>query len=118
MTKGSRSRVVLLMGFCAVFLVSGIEVGTLKASVLKSVAVQNEPQDKSQDKSEVRTFSGKVVSQNGEHYILRDEANDVWYHLDDQQQAQKFLGKTVQVKGILDVRNDMIRVREITELKA
>jgi|SRR5215469_14869172 len=114
MTKGSSSRIALLSGLCAVFLISGIQVGTLKASVLRSIAVQNE----SQDKSEVRTFSGKVVSQNGEHYILRDEVNDVWYHLDDQQQAQKFLGKTVQVKGILDTRTDMISVREITELKA
>jgi len=118
MTKGSRSRIAPLFGFCAVFLASGIEVRTLKASVLRSIAVQNESEDKSQDKSGVRTFSGKVVSQNGEHYILRDEVNDVWYHLDDQQQAQKFFGKTVQVKGILDARTDTIRVREITELKA
>lgn len=71
-----------------------------------------------QSTPEVKTFTGKVLSQNGERFILRDEANDVWYHLDDQQQAGKFAGKNVLVTGVLDGRTDMIQVREITEAKA
>lgn len=114
MSKGSSSRIALLSLSCAAFLVGGIQVRTLKASALRAVVLQNAPQDK----PEVRTFSGKVLSQNGEQYILRDDVNDVWYHLDDQQQAGKFCGKTVQVKGVLDARTDTIRVHEITELKA
>ena len=69
------------------------------------------------DEPNVNTFTGKIVSQNGVRYILRDEANDVWYHLDDQQQAGKFFGKSVVVTGTLDGRSDMIHIRNITESK-
>jgi len=77
-------------------------------------AAQNQPQEQ----SDVKTFSGKVLSQNGVRYILRDDVNDVWYHLDDQKQAEKFAGKSVLVTGILDGPTDTIHVREITEAKA
>lgn len=63
----------------------------------------------------LQTFSGKIMSQNGDRFILREDASDMWYHLDDQQQASKYLGKTVQITGTLDGRNDMIHVRNITE---
>lgn len=69
------------------------------------------------DEPNVNTFTGKILSQNGVRYILRDEANDVWYHLDDQQQAGKFFGKSVVVTGTLDGRSDMIHIRNITESK-
>ena len=69
------------------------------------------------DETNVNTFTGKIVSQNGDRNILRDEANDVWYHLDDQQQAGKFFGKIVVVTGTLDGRSDMIHVRNISESK-
>ncbi len=69
------------------------------------------------DESNVNTFTGKIVSQNGDRYILRDEANDVWYHLDNQQEAGKFFGKTVVVVGTLDGNTAMIHVRNITESK-
>jgi hypothetical protein len=77
-------------------------------------AAQNQPQEQ----SDVKTFSGKVLSQNGVRYILRDDVNDVWYHLDDQKQAEKFAGKNVLVTGVLDGPTDTIHVREITEAKA
>lgn len=66
----------------------------------------------------VQTFTGKIMSQNGDRFILRDDTSDIWYHLDDQQQASKYLGKTVQVIGTLDGRSDMIHVRNITEEKS
>jgi Protein of unknown function (DUF5818) len=69
------------------------------------------------DEPNVNTFTGKIVSQNGVRYILRDEANAVWYHLDDQEQAGKFFGKSVVVTGTLDGRSDMIHIRNITESK-
>jgi hypothetical protein len=119
MTKGSGSRIALLFVFCAPFFVSGIQTQTLKASALPPIIVQGGAQGGEDQKApEVRTFAGKVLSQNGERFILRDEANDVWYHLDDQQQAGKFAGKNVLVTGVLDGRTDTIQVREITEAKA
>ena len=35
----------------------------------------------------VQTYTGTIALLNGSLYILRDERNDTWYHLDDQQQA-------------------------------
>jgi Protein of unknown function (DUF5818) len=69
------------------------------------------------DDAAVQTFTGKIMSQNGDRFILRDEANETWYHLDPQQEAGKFLGKNVQVTGTLDGRADMIHVRNIAENK-
>jgi len=63
------------------------------------------------------TFTGKIVSQNGDRFILRDDVNEVWYHLDDQAQAQKYLGRDVLVTGVLDGRSDMIHVRNIVVAK-
>ena len=67
------------------------------------------------DAAAVQTFTGKIMSQNGERFILRDETNETWYHLDPQQEAAKFLGKNVQITGTLDGRADMIHVRNIAE---
>jgi hypothetical protein len=72
-------------------------------------------QNQSQDPSAISTFKGKILSQNGERFILRDDANDTWYHLDDQQQAGTFLGKNVVVTGVLDQSTDTNRVRSIVE---
>ena len=69
------------------------------------------------DEPAASAFTGKIVSQNGDRFILRDEVNEVWYHLDDQAQAQKYFGKNVVVIGVLDGRSDMIRVRNIAEAK-
>lgn len=60
-----------------------------------------------------QTFVGTIVSMNGERYILRDDVNEVWYHLDNQQEAGKYLGKKVEVTGTLDGRADEILVKSI-----
>ena len=64
-----------------------------------------------------QNFAGKIVSQNGVRYILRDDQDNTWYHLDDQQQAGKFLGKLVNVTGTLDGQTDTIHVSAIAESK-
>lgn len=58
-------------------------------------------------------FVGTIVSMNGERYVLRDDVNDVWYHLDNQQEAAKYLGKKVEVTGTLEGRSDEILVQSI-----
>ena len=65
--------------------------------------------------AEAQQFEGVIVSKNGELYVLRDDANSTWYHLDDQQSAGKHLGKKVLVTGSLDGRTDVIRVQKIEE---
>ena len=72
-------------------------------------------QASSTSNSPTQNFAGKIVSQNGVRFILRDDQDNVWYHLDDQQQAAKFLGKVVNITGTLDGQTDMIHVATISE---
>jgi hypothetical protein len=90
--------------FCAGFAIAPAEVAAVHAAPVRPELLQ--------------TFSGKIMSQNGDRYILREDASDMWYHLDDQEQASKFLGKTVQITGTLDGRSDMIHIRNIVEDKS
>jgi hypothetical protein len=69
------------------------------------------------DQGDERLFTGKIVLLNGELFILRDDTNGVWYHLDDQTTARKFAGKNVNVKGKLDVSVDVIHVQTMEEQK-
>jgi len=71
----------------------------------------------SQDGNQLTAFNVTILSQNGQRYILRDDVNNVWYHLDDQRRAAKFLGKSVLVTGALDESTVTIHVREIIEAK-
>lgn len=101
--------------FGAVFLFISAQASPLNATTTSpSLFAQSQPETE----SAATTFTGKIVSQNGDRFILRDDANEVWYHLDDQQQAAKFLGKTVTVKGVLDGRSDMIHIETIVEAKS
>jgi Protein of unknown function (DUF5818) len=101
---------VVLAGAC---LIAGPQGNLLAASGVSTPDVQ----EQSDSRPAADTFSGRIVSQNGDRFILRDDVNEVWYHLDDQQQAAKFFGKDVTVKGVLDGPTDMIHVRSISEAK-
>jgi hypothetical protein len=110
-TSVQRSTLLLLLG--AAFLLAGGMSNQLRASIAPSTFVRVAPGDEAAP----ATFAGKIVSQNGDRFILRDDVNEVWYHLDDQAQAQKHFGKDVVVTGVLDGRSDMIHVRNIVEVK-
>lgn len=97
----------------AALLIAGAPASQLRASAAPAAFVGVSPGDE----PATATFTGKIVSQNGDRFILRDDANEVWYHLDDQAQAQKYFGKNVVVTGVLDGRSDMIRVRSMAEAK-
>ena len=111
--KASAVRCTLLLLFCAAFLIAGGTSKQLRASIAPSTFAWVY----SGDEPDAGTYAGRIVSQNGDRFILRDEANEVWYHLDDQAQAQKYFGKDVIVTGVLDGRSDMIHVRNIVEAK-
>ena len=110
-TSGLRNSLLLLFG--ATCLIAGGQSNLLHASVAPSTFVRVAPGDEPAS----ATFAGKIVSQNGDRFILRDDANEVWYHLDDQAQAQRHFGKDVVVTGVLDGRSDMIHVRNIVVAK-
>ncbi len=109
-----RSHQSLSVLFLAAVLVSSVSV--VQASSPQTVQVQ--VQNQSQDQPAIGIFKGKILSQNGERFILKDDVNETWYHLDDQQQARKFLGKKVSVTGVLDQSTDTIRVHSIFEPSA
>jgi Protein of unknown function (DUF5818) len=100
--------------FCMASLIGGSSLVPFSVFAAQALAVT----EQSAEEPVVNTFTGKIVSQNGERLILRDDVNEVWYHLDDQQEARKFLGKSVSVTGVLDGRTVTIRVRSISEAKA
>jgi uncharacterized protein YdeI (BOF family) len=110
-TSGLRNTLLLLLG--ATCLIAGGHSNQLHAAVAPSTFVRVA----SGDEPASATFAGKIVSQNGDRFILRDDANEVWYQLDDQAQAQRHFGKDVVVTGVLDGRSDMIHVRNIVEVK-
>jgi uncharacterized protein YdeI (BOF family) len=110
-TSGLRATLLLLFG--AACLLAGGHSNLLHASVATSNFLRVAPGDEPAS----ATFAGKIVSQNGDRFILRDDANEVWYHLDDQAQAQRHFGKDVVVTGVLDGRSDTIHVRNIVEVK-
>jgi hypothetical protein len=111
--KTSVLRCTLLLLFGAAFWIAGGTSNQLRASVAPLTFVWVH----SGDEPAAGTFAGKIVSQNGDRFILRDDVNEVWYHLDDQAQAQKYFGRDVVVTGVLDGRSDMIHVRNIVEAK-
>jgi len=89
---------------------------SLNVTVLRDGAQnQNQP---SQDQEKPKIFSGRIVSLNGELFILRDDTNGIWYHLDDQKTAGKFAGKNVDVTGILDAKTNVLHVQSIEEQKS
>jgi TonB family protein len=61
----------------------------------------------------IQTFMGRVLSQNDVRFIFRDDASDVWYHLDDQDKAKTFLGKDVVITGTIDGLTGTIRMQSI-----
>jgi protein TonB len=68
-----------------------------------------------QQQAKAQNFYGKIVSQNDVRFVLRDDENGVWYHLDDQKKAGKLVGKDVLVTGTFDGLTGTIRVQTIVE---
>jgi hypothetical protein len=86
--------------------------GSARAQQLIS---QNQSQIQSNNKAEVKTFSG-TIWMNGDRFVLRDEREKRWYQLDaDQKAIAKFEGKEVKVTGTLDRANSEIHVQRIEE---
>ncbi len=69
-------------------------------------------------RSSAERHTGMILSRNGALLVLDDPSNNVWYQLDDQGKASRFLGKKVVVFGRLDASGDVIHVWKIREIKA
>lgn len=62
--------------------------------------------------SKIETFTGTIAKRDNQ-FVLTDDSSKFSYSLDDQQTAEKFAGKKVRVKGILDTVNNTIRIETI-----
>ena len=87
----------------------------LCGALLTPHTAQSKASQDSLTQKQSRAFSGKIVSQNGVRYVLRDDDNNAWYHLDDQEKAGKLVGKDVLVTGTFDGLTGTIRVQSIVE---
>jgi uncharacterized protein YdeI (BOF family) len=99
---------IICFGLCA-------SSGRLPAQTQISAEKIVSSQPSSTSDENTQHFEGVIVSKNGQLFVLRDDANNTWYHLDDQEAAGKHLGKKVLVTGTLDTRSDVIRVQKIEE---
>lgn len=100
---------IISFGLCASSGRSPAKTLTTSSAETTITSPSSDPDDTAQH------FEGVIVSKNGELLVLRDDAHNTWYHLDDQQAASKHLGKKVLVTGTLDARTDVIRVKAIDE---
>jgi hypothetical protein len=64
---------------------------------------------------EAKTFSGRMVKENGE-LVLKDPVTKVSYKLSDQAKAKQYVGKQVKVTGKLDMNSNTIQVNGIEPL--
>jgi uncharacterized protein YdeI (BOF family) len=67
--------------------------------------------------AELKIFTG-TITKDGEQFVLRDDTTKSSFQLDDQETAGKFANKRVRVMGVLDARNETIRVKAIEEAAA
>jgi len=73
---------------------------------------QAQPNNKMTQQSDVKTFTGKVMK-SGEELVLKNNANQTTYKMDDQERAKSFEGRTVKVTGSLDAASNTIQVASI-----
>jgi hypothetical protein len=114
-TSAVLSTVIIAVAFGAASPAASLNSKDAGASPTQKFTTQNQSQIQSNDNSEVKTFSG-TVWMNGDRFVLRDEREKRWYHLDaDQKLIAKFEGKEVKVTGTLDPTTSEIHVQHIEE---
>lgn len=118
-TSAVLSTVIITIAFGAASPAASRSSKAAGASPAQQFTTQPQPQTQSRiqsnDKTEVKTFSG-TIWMDGDKFVLRDEREKRWYHLDaDQKQIAKFEGKEVKVTGTLDPATSEIHVQRIEE---
>ncbi len=72
-------------------------------------AAQSQPAESQQ---QPQTFMGKIVKSQGS-FVLKDDASNAMYKLDNEDQAKQYVGKSVKVTGTLDPSTNTIHVTNI-----
>lgn len=71
-----------------------------------------EPSNSLDQQLEMKTFTGKVMKV-GDKLVLQDSIGESTYQLDDQRQAEGFVGRNVKVTGVVNVVTQTIHIAKI-----
>lgn len=93
------------------------KVGRASDSDTRRLQSANPAQYEAGEATELKIFTG-TIAKDGDQYVLRDDTTKSSFQLDDQETAGKFANKRVRVMGVLDARNETIRVKAIEEAAA
>jgi hypothetical protein len=77
-----------------------------------SPSAQSPAPNAGQSEQQVQTFTGRIAKSKG-NFVLKDQASNTAYQLDNADQAKQFVGKNVKVTGSLDPSTNMIHVSNI-----
>ena len=91
--------------------------GRVSVSTTTRMRSANPAQAEAGEATELKIFTG-TIAKDGDQYVLRDDTTKSSFQLDDQETAGKFANKRVRVMGVLDARNETIRVKAIEEAAA
>ena len=119
-----RSRVIANRGvLCLVALATIASTSAIalqpKASTPVAISAQEPappPGQQQEEASKSVTLTGTIVK-NDSGFVLRDATGTI-YHLDAQDKAEPFEGKSVKVTGKLEASNKMLRVDAIEVISA
>lgn len=75
-------------------------------------AQDTQAQPATPSQQQTQTFSGKITKSKGD-LVLKDQATNATYKLDNPDQAQQYVGKDVKVTGTLDPSSNTIHVSDI-----
>ena len=112
----------LFFGVGLVFLVAASSRGTPLPQQHESIT-QQQPvamsvsfvgQEDEEEEVEEQTFQGTISKADGKFVLVGEDS--VTYHLSDQEKAEPFEGKKVNVTGKLDKNSMTIHVSDITEV--
>ncbi len=74
---------------------------------------QQQPQADTQDQQTARAFEGRIAKSGGK-LVLQEASTQTFYHLDDQDKAKQFEGKSVKVMATMDAVTNTLHVIDIT----
>jgi streptogramin lyase len=108
---GDAMKAIRLVGFAqAVLALSLMSLPALAQAQQDSQ--QPRQANSAQSEQQAQAFMGKIA-RSKEGYILKDEASNTTYKLDNEDQAKQYVGKKVKVTGTLDPETGTIHVVSI-----
>ncbi|MBZ5664396.1 MAG: hypothetical protein LAO30_07290 [Acidobacteriia bacterium] len=104
-----------LLSVVAVLVLAGLTLN-LSAQTPATQSQDNtaqQPVNTPSQQQSAQSFEGKITK-SGDKFVLKDNATQAAYQLDDQDKAKQFEGKTVKVKATVDPNTNTLHIVDIT----